>query len=84
MESPRLKAEVTAGGVVTVWGGARLGHFHLPLLKLGVIPAQAGAHLEIIPQPQGGWGWATWRRGEDLEMGPGLRRGDIGGDVGAG
>ena len=36
----------------------------------GVIPAEAGIHPEIEPQPQGGSGWATWRRGEGSRDGP--------------
>ena len=38
---------------MAVWFSHRL------LPKLGVIPAQAGIHPEMAPQPQGGWGWAT-------------------------
>ena len=58
------------------------GYCIIRLAKRGVIPAQAGTHLEIVPQPQGGWAGRPGGVGRDLEMGPGLRRGDIGGVVG--
>ena len=39
--------------------GVGAGSRTVRLAKHGVIPAQAGIHLEMAPQPQGGLCWAT-------------------------
>ena len=64
------------------FGGLGAGSRTYRSPKRGVIPAQAGIHLEMDPQPQGGGAGPPGGVGRDLDMGPGLRRGDIGGVVG--
>ena len=66
------------GDKMDKFDGVGAGSRTVRLAKHGVIPAQAGTHLEIGPQPQGGWTGRPGGVGRDLEMGPGLRRGDTG------
>ena len=49
--------------------------------KCDVIPAQAGTHPEMLPCTMAPT--TTLRLGPDLEMGPGLRRGDTVGGASA-
>ena len=47
------------GDKMDKFGGLGAGSRTYRSPKRGVIPAQAGIHLEMAPQPQGGLCWAT-------------------------